>query len=88
MFSCEQETLLSLRPNHADSSDSIEFERSTTNDGQEDTISESGDRKTHTDSCTPSRGIREIQFMYIQMEFCEKSTLRYIHTPALIEYII
>ncbi|GLV39622.1 Gcn2 [Carabus blaptoides fortunei] len=74
--SSDDEDWIGFLPNHADSSDSIEFERSTTNDGQEDTISESGDHRTHTDSCTPSRGTREIQFMYIQMEFCEKSTLR------------
>jgi hypothetical protein len=30
---------------------------------------------------------REIQFLYIQMEFCEKSTLRYIHTDQCLIFV-
>jgi hypothetical protein len=29
--------------------------------------------------CIVAMQYRELQFMYIQMEFCEKSTLRYIN---------
>ncbi|KAF5288488.1 hypothetical protein FQA39_LY15417 [Lamprigera yunnana] len=63
---------------NADSSesDSIEFER---DDGltisECDTTNDINSTKQFSKTESPPRG-REIQFMYIQMEFCEKSTLR------------
>lgn len=67
--------IIALRRPKADSSDSdsVEFERT------HDTVTEDGDSafsfENKTIPVSPSR-TKEIQFMYIQMEFCEKSTLR------------
>lgn len=59
-------------------SDSIQFEKDGSTDSPETEISV--DSKTNSKGTAktdqPVRNIREIQFMYIQMEFCEKSTLR------------
>lgn len=51
-----------------DSSDNIEFERDT---NCQTTISSIREDENGTEET-----VKEIQFMYIQMEFCEKSTLR------------
>lgn len=59
-----------------ESSDSIEFERDDIS--QKSTVtsdvlnSDVKDTETSSEDVT----VKEIQFMYIQMEFCEKSTLR------------
>ncbi|CAL7948676.1 unnamed protein product [Xylocopa violacea] len=55
-----------------DSSDSIEFERDT----NYQTSSSNVKCDENKDINESKETIREIQFMYIQMEFCEKSTLR------------
>lgn len=59
-------------------SDSIEFEKDGSTDSPETEIS--AESKTNSKGTTttdqPVRNVKEIQFMYIQMEFCEKSTLR------------
>ncbi|XP_076173712.1 eukaryotic translation initiation factor 2 alpha kinase Gcn2 isoform X2 [Ptiloglossa arizonensis] len=55
-----------------DSSDSIEFERVSNYQESASSIKESETGDTSKSKETT----REIQFMYIQMEFCEKSTLR------------
>ncbi|CAK9814660.1 eIF-2-alpha kinase GCN2 [Anthophora quadrimaculata] len=55
-----------------DSSDSIEFERDTNYEASELNITNDENKNVNESKET----IREIQFMYIQMEFCEKSTLR------------
>lgn len=59
----------------SDDSDSIEFERSGSTEvgeGESSGVTESTEPKVVE---SPLQR-REIQFMYIQMEFCEKSTLR------------
>lgn len=56
-----------------DSSDSIEFEK----DGISQTTPDNSDNHEKINiNVTNTSVIKEIQFMYIQMEFCEKSTLR------------
>lgn len=56
-----------------DSSDSIEFEK----DGISQTTPDNSDNHEKINiNITNTSVIKEIQFMYIQMEFCEKSTLR------------
>ncbi|XP_035732758.1 eIF-2-alpha kinase GCN2-like [Vespa mandarinia] len=56
-----------------DSSDSIEFEK----DGISQTTPDNSDNHEKINiNITNTSIIKEIQFMYIQMEFCEKSTLR------------
>ncbi|KAJ8673725.1 hypothetical protein QAD02_004987, partial [Eretmocerus hayati] len=61
-----------------DSSDSIEFERdgaSQTSDSAQNSQDQNLERnKNETEE--NEKTVKEIQFMYIQMEFCEKSTLR------------
>lgn len=56
-----------------DSSDSIEFEK----DGISQTTPDNSDNHEKINvNIINTSVIKEIQFMYIQMEFCEKSTLR------------
>ncbi|XP_076633537.1 eukaryotic translation initiation factor 2 alpha kinase Gcn2 isoform X1 [Colletes latitarsis] len=55
-----------------DSSDGIEFERDSNWQEPESSTKEDDTE----DTCLSKETTREIQFMYIQMEFCEKSTLR------------
>lgn len=56
-----------------DSSDSIEFEK----DGISQTTPDNSDNHEKINiNVANTSVIKEIQFMYIQMEFCEKSTLR------------
>lgn len=58
-----------------ESSDSIEFER----DGisQKSAImSDMSNETREAETTSEDAPVKEIQFMYIQMEFCEKSTLR------------
>lgn len=60
-----------------DSSDSVEFERdgtSQTSDSVQETREIADKNNVEKKETSPSAN--EIQFMYIQMEFCEKSTLR------------
>lgn len=67
-----------------DSSDGIEFERDSTCPTPESRPSTAPTSPTpplskNHSNLTPKRNHadkRELQFMYIQMEFCEKSTLR------------
>uniref|UniRef100_A0A0C9QMD1 non-specific serine/threonine protein kinase n=1 Tax=Fopius arisanus TaxID=64838 RepID=A0A0C9QMD1_9HYME len=61
-----------------DSSDSIEFEKDTTQEGTSDCESpeDHGEMEQSIRNETETDSSKEIQFMYIQMEFCEKSTLR------------
>ncbi|KAK4885013.1 hypothetical protein RN001_001284 [Aquatica leii] len=56
-------------------SDSIEFERDGLTVVESDSSNNTNLVKEFVKIESPSKG-REIQFMYIQMEFCEKSTLR------------
>ena len=61
---------------NGDSSDGIEFENVESSNNNEST---SNSKESEKKSKPPNNDIsclKEIQFMYIQMEFCEKSTLR------------
>ncbi|XP_015584813.1 eIF-2-alpha kinase GCN2 [Cephus cinctus] len=59
-----------------DSSDSIEFEKDGTSQ-MSDSVQGSQENLSKGDTSTDVSTMgKEIQFMYIQMEFCEKSTLR------------
>lgn len=66
-----------FRSTRSESSDGIVFENA---DGtsQVDSISikDESQSDTNLENKSDNQGPREIQFMYIQMEFCEKSTLR------------
>ncbi|XP_063976876.1 eIF-2-alpha kinase GCN2 isoform X2 [Diachasmimorpha longicaudata] len=74
-----------------DSSDSIEFERDDTSriSAAEVNSLVQDDAKIETkaggNDVTETDSLREIQFMYIQMEFCEKSTLRTAIDNSLFE---
>ncbi|EFN69222.1 Eukaryotic translation initiation factor 2-alpha kinase 4 [Camponotus floridanus] len=57
-----------------ESSDSIEFERDSIS--QKSAITPDISKNDAKDIESASEDVKEIQFMYIQMEFCEKSTLR------------
>lgn len=57
-------------PGSSSSSSSIVFEGG---DGGEDVV----DANSPPPQTTSTPELPELQFMYIQMEFCEKSTLRY-----------
>ncbi|XP_026672144.1 uncharacterized protein LOC108628228 [Ceratina calcarata] len=70
-----------IRQLRMDSSDSIEFERDTNYQSSASDIKDD-ENKNVTESEEP---VREIQFMYIQMEFCEKSTLRTAMDSGLYE---
>lgn len=59
-----------------DSSDSIEFERDGISQRSATTPDISNDKAKDTETTSEDTNVKEIQFMYIQMEFCEKSTLR------------
>lgn len=60
-----------------DSSDSIEFEKNeTSNSVQDSEDEETPTKRIDGDNKGDSVVLKKIQFMYIQMEFCEKSTLR------------
>lgn len=60
-----------------DSSDSIEFERDGISQKSARTSDISNeDAKDTEKAANEDARVKEIQFMYIQMEFCEKSTLR------------
>ncbi|XP_076299172.1 eukaryotic translation initiation factor 2 alpha kinase Gcn2 isoform X2 [Lasioglossum baleicum] len=56
-----------------ESSDSIEFERDSNFQESASSVKED---ENDEDTSKSEKTTREIQFMYIQMEFCEKSTLR------------
>ncbi|KAL0111656.1 hypothetical protein PUN28_013086 [Cardiocondyla obscurior] len=56
-----------------ESSDSIEFERDEIS--QKSAVTSDSDVKD-TETVSEDNMVKEIQFLYIQMEFCEKSTLR------------
>lgn len=59
------------------SSGGIEFERDETSQTTTDSAQDSQDLdKTRLETENNDAPSKEIQFMYIQMEFCEKSTLR------------
>lgn len=58
-----------------DSSDSIEFEKNETSNTS-NSIQDSQETSTRHVENKNDSVFKEIQFMYIQMEFCEKSTLR------------
>lgn len=60
------------------SSDSIQFERNDDNENtEEDTDTLFNQSKPFNTPSSPAlNNLKEVQFMYIQMEFCEKSTLR------------
>ncbi|KAG7210245.1 hypothetical protein KM043_011793 [Ampulex compressa] len=60
----------------SDSSKSIEFEKDESSQMSMSLPSISEKRRRSTSVSTEGTMLKEIQFMYIQMEFCEKSTLR------------
>ncbi|XP_050446671.1 eIF-2-alpha kinase GCN2 [Cataglyphis hispanica] len=59
-----------------ESSDSIEFERDSISHKSAMTPDVSKNDAKDDESASEDVTVKEIQFMYIQMEFCEKSTLR------------
>ncbi|XP_011860322.1 PREDICTED: eukaryotic translation initiation factor 2-alpha kinase 4 [Vollenhovia emeryi] len=59
-----------------ESSDSIEFERDGVSQKSAATLDVSNNDAKNTETFSEDVTVKEIQFMYIQMEFCEKSTLR------------
>ncbi|XP_070151406.1 eIF-2-alpha kinase GCN2 isoform X2 [Polyergus mexicanus] len=59
-----------------ESSDSIEFERDGISQKSAMTPDASKNDAKDVESASEDVTVKEIQFMYIQMEFCEKSTLR------------
>lgn len=59
-----------------ESSDSIEFERDGISQKSAMTPDVSKNDAKDDESASEDVTVKEIQFMYIQMEFCEKSTLR------------
>ncbi|XP_012285402.1 eIF-2-alpha kinase GCN2 [Orussus abietinus] len=59
----------------ADSSDSVEFEKDDTS-RTSDSLRDSKEVLAKPSTDAENSRTKEIQFMYIQMEFCEKSTLR------------
>lgn len=59
-----------------ESSDSIEFQKDGISQKSAMTPDISKNDAKDTDSTSEDVTVKEIQFMYIQMEFCEKSTLR------------
>ncbi|KAG5306395.1 E2AK4 kinase, partial [Pseudoatta argentina] len=61
---------------HIESSDSIEFERDDISQKCAVTLDVSNNDVKDTETSNEDVTVKEIQFMYIQMEFCEKSTLR------------
>jgi len=61
---------------HIESSDSIEFERDDISQKCGVTLDVSNNDVKDTETSSEDVTVKEIQFMYIQMEFCEKSTLR------------
>ncbi|XP_049955903.1 eIF-2-alpha kinase GCN2 [Schistocerca serialis cubense] len=74
--SSEDEEWISFLPD-CDSSDGVEFERDTSVvEQQYSSTAPSTDREESAPEDRLQSELREIQFMYIQMEFCEKSTLR------------
>jgi len=61
---------------HIESSDSIEFERDDISQKCGVTLDVSNNDVKDIETSSEDVTVKEIQFMYIQMEFCEKSTLR------------
>lgn len=59
-----------------ESSDSIEFERDSVSQKSAVASDVSNNDVKSTETSSEDTTVKEIQFMYIQMEFCEKSTLR------------
>ncbi|XP_012255300.2 eIF-2-alpha kinase GCN2 [Athalia rosae] len=59
-----------------DSSDSIEFEKNDTSQTSDSVQDSQSMSNQHVENQNNTVIVKEIQFMYIQMEFCEKSTLR------------
>ncbi|XP_046628055.1 eIF-2-alpha kinase GCN2 [Neodiprion virginianus] len=59
-----------------DSSNSIEFEKNESSQTSNSTQDVLDSPMRHVENTNDSAVVKEIQFMYIQMEFCEKSTLR------------
>lgn len=60
--------------NDSASSDSVQFEHSDNNADEDDTNTLSN--HSETPRLPSPSNVKTVQFMYIQMEFCEKSTLR------------
>ncbi|XP_038072297.1 eIF-2-alpha kinase GCN2-like isoform X2 [Patiria miniata] len=63
----------------SDSSDGIEFEHNNSSPDISDSKSKQEEGKKPTDANLPPQDVepsRPLQYLYIQMEFCEKSTLR------------
>jgi len=59
-----------------ESSDNIEFERDGISQKSTMTTDHSNNDAKDSESTSEDTVVKEIQYMYIQMEFCEKSTLR------------
>lgn len=68
---CRMRTLLRI-----ESSDSIEFEKDGISQKSAIISDVSNNDVRDTETSNEDVTVKEIQFMYIQMEFCEKSTLR------------